>query len=102
MDNRNVSTIGIGEGIDYLGREFIAKLDEQTEQAIQAYTSLQAQGILSSATIDGITNEIKAKVSQLQNNFDTLAMQLKKDMGVSQENITMERTAIENELGQGR
>ena len=56
MDNKNVSTIGIGEGIDYLEKEFIKKLDENVNEIMATYSSLESQGILSSANINNITN----------------------------------------------
>ena len=100
-DNKNVSTLGIADGIEYLKNEFIAKLDEQTEEAINTYTQMQSQGTLSSANIDSITGEIKAKVTKLQNDFDDLANKLKQGMFLSQEEIESHRRDIENQLSNG-
>ena len=100
-DIKNVSTMGIADGIEYLKTQFIAKLDEQTEEAINTYTQIQAQGTLSSANIDSITGEIKTKVTNLQNDFDDLANKLKQGMFQSQEEIERHRSDIENQLSNG-
>lgn len=100
-DNKNVSTQAIADGIENLKKEFIATLDEQTEEAINTYTQMQSQGILSSANIDSITSEIKAKVTELQNDFDDLANKLKQSMLQSQEGIESQRHDIENQLSNG-
>ena len=100
-DIKNVSTMGIADGIEYLKTEFIAKLDEQTEEAINTYTQIQAQCTLSSANIDSITGEIKTKVTNLQNDFDDLANKLKQGMFQSQEEIERHRSDIENQLSNG-
>ena len=100
-DIKNVSTMGIADGIEYLKTEFIAKLDEQTEEAINTYTQIQAQGTLSIANIDSITGEIKTKVTNLQNDFDDLANKLKQGMFQSQEEIERHRSDIENQLSNG-
>ncbi len=101
MDNKNVSTLGIAEGIDYLEKEFIAVLDKNTEEAVDTYTKMQSSGALSSANIDSITNEIKGKVLKLQSDFDELSQRLKQGMFQSQEEIERHRNEIENQLGNG-
>lgn len=99
--NKNVSTLSIADGIDYLQSQFIATLDDQVSEAITAYTSIQSQGILSSANIDSITEEIKGRVTTLQSNFDSLSQRLKSGMFQSQEEIEAHRNAIESQLQQG-
>ncbi len=101
MDNKNVSTIGIGEGIDYLEKEFIAKLDENVDEIMATYGSLESQGILSSANINNITEGIKSRVNTLQSNFDTLAQSLKNGMFQSSDEIMAHRSEIENQMNQG-
>ena len=101
MDNKNVSTQGIEEGINYLEREFIGKLDEQIADIINSYDTLKAQGILSSENIDNLTAGIKAKIDKLQTDFTALADRLKKGMLESSETITANRTEIENEMTEG-
>ncbi len=101
MDNKNVSTLSIADGIDYLSTQFIAKLDDQTQEAVDTYTKMQSSGALSSANIDAITLEIKAKVTKLQNDFDDLSNKLKQGMFQSQEEIESHRSEIENQLSQG-
>ena len=99
MDNKNVSTIGIGEGIDYLEKEFIGKLDENVNQILASYMSLGA-GTLSSANIDQLVSEIRGKITELQNSFDSLASQLRTNMTQSSEAIATSRSNIENTLDQ--
>ena len=100
-ENKNVSTLGISEGIDYLEKEFIAVLDDNAGEAIDTYTKVQSSGALSSANIDSITNEIKGKVSKLQSDFDELSQRLKQGMFQSQEEIERHRNEIENQLSNG-
>ena len=101
MDNRNVSTQGIIEGIDYLEKQFIANLDTQVEEIISTYANMQSQGTLSSADIDNISAGIRAKISSLQNDFGMLASNLKNSMGESSETIAAERSAMEDQLNSG-
>ena len=68
-ESKVVSTIGIDEGIDYLSREFIAKLDDNVNTIIEQYSSLSMNGTLSSENIDGLVAGIKAKVNELQNSY---------------------------------
>lgn len=100
-DIKNVSTLGIADGIDYLQSNFINKLDENVQEAVNAYKNLQSQEILSSANIDSITSEIQAKVTQLQNDFDELGSNLKQGMFQSQEAIESHRSELENQLSNG-
>lgn len=100
-ESKVVSTIGIDEGIDYLSREFIAKLDDNVNTIIEQYSSLSMNGTLSSENIDGLVAGIKAKVNELQNSFDQLAQTLKTNMIQSSETIAANRSNIENTLNQG-
>lgn len=101
MDNRNVSTIGIGEGIDYIQQQFIAPLNEDVDEVISTYTQMQSQGSLSSANIDSIAQGIKSRITMLEDNFNTLAQNLKNNMFQSQEQIEAHRRDIENQMNQG-
>ncbi len=101
MDNKNVSTIGIGEGIDYLEKQFIGPLDEQTTEILNSYSALQSQGILSSANIDSITAGIKSRIDLLQSNFNELAANLKNNMFQSSEAISAHRSQIESQMNEG-
>lgn len=101
MDNKTVSTQAILDGMDYMKTNFIAKLDEQTEQAIQSYASLK-QGVLSSAVIDEIIAEIKGKVSQLQNNYNEVAESIRKDLSTTEELISQSNKNIQDTLTNGR
>ena len=100
MDNKVVSTIGIEEGINYLEKEFIAKLDDNVEEILQSYSSLKEQGILSSANIDTISSEIRGRIQGLQNEFDQVAQQLRTNMAQSSESIAASRSSMENTLSQ--
>ncbi len=98
MNNKNVSAIGIEEGINYLDKEFIAKLDENVDEILKSYSSFTEQGILSSANVDMLISEIKSKITTLQNDYDQLAQQIRTSMSQSSETITMNRSNIENTL----
>lgn len=98
--DRNVSTEAIQNGIEYLKIEFIGNLDSNVEDAIASYKSIQ-ENALSSATVDQITNEIQAKVRNLQTEFNELADKLKQGMFLSQEEIVNHRNALENQLSNG-
>lgn len=98
--DRNVSTEAIAEGIEQLKTEFIGNLDSNVEDAIASYKSIQ-ENALSSATVDQITNEIQAKVRNLQTEFNELADKLKQGMFQSQEEIVNHRTALERQLSNG-
>lgn len=98
MDNKNVSTISIQEGIDFLENQFIAKLDDNVQKIIDSYSKFSQQGILSSANIDDSIKEIKFKIRDLQHEFDQLAQKIKVSMSQSSENITTSRSNIENIL----
>ena len=100
VDSKVVSTIGIEEGIDYLSSQFIAKLDDNVTEIINQYSSLSANGTLSSENIDSLVAGIKAEVSKLQNNFDALSQKLKTNMSQSSETIATQRSNIENTLNQ--
>lgn len=99
-NSKVVSTIGIEEGIDYLSSQFIAKLDDNVNEIVEQYSSLSANGTLSSENIDNLVAGIKAEVNKLQNNFDELSQKLKANMSQSSETITSQRTDIENTLNQ--
>lgn len=101
MDSKTVSVQAILDGIDYLKVNFVAKLDEQTEQAIQSYTSLK-QGVLSSATIDSIIGEIKGKVTQLQNSYNEVADTIRKELSTSEGIISQSNKSILDTLNNGR
>ncbi len=101
MDNRNVSTQGIEEGINYLEKEFIGNLDDNVTSIIDSYSSLQQQGILSSQNIDDLTIGIKKRITQLQTNFTALADRLKRGMVESSETIAANRAEIENQMTEG-
>ena len=98
--DKNVSTEAIAEGIEYLKTEVIGNLDSNVENAIASYKNIQANA-LSSATVDQITNEIQAKVRNLQTEFNELADKLKQGMLQSQEEIVNYRNALENQLSNG-
>lgn len=98
--DKNVSTEAIAEGIEYLKTEVIGNLDSNVENAIASYKNIQANA-LSSATVDQITNEIQAKVRNLQTEFNELADKLKQGMLQSQEEIVNHRNALENQLSNG-
>ena len=98
--DKNVSTEAIAEGIEYLKTEDIGNLDSHIENAIASYKNIQANA-LSSATVDQITNEIQAKVRNLQTEFNELADKLKQGMLQSQEEIVNHRNALENQLSNG-
>lgn len=101
LDNRNVSTQGIEDGVNYLEREFISKLDDEVSEIINTYSNLQSQGILSSQNIDSLTTGIKGKITELQTNFSALADRLKHGMIESSEQIQASRTEIENQMTEG-
>ena len=98
MDSTVVSTIGIQEGIDYIRTQFIAKLDDNVDEIINKYSAMSTGGVLSSANIDQIALEIKAKITQLQNNFDNLAADLTRAMSQSSEEVATSRSTIENDM----
>ena len=95
-DSNVVSVIGIEEGINYIKTQFIAKLDDNVDEIINKYTAMTTGGVLSSANIDQIALEIKAKITQLQNNFDTLSAELTKAMAQSSEEVSTSTSTIEN------
>lgn len=99
MDNKNVSTISINEGIDYIEKELIAKLDDNVSQILASYQSL-GTGTLSSANIDEIVTEIRGKINELQESFDSLSQKIRTEMSQSSENIVTSRTNIENTMSQ--
>lgn len=100
-ENKIVSTLAIEDGIDYLEREVIAKLDEGADDAIKTVKDVQESGALSSANIDSITDEIRGKLLSLQSDFDELSQRLKQGMFQSQEEIERHRNEIENQLSNG-
>ena len=100
-NSKVVSTIGIEEGIDYLSSQFIAKLDDNVNEIVEQYSSLSANGTLSSENIDNLVTGIKAEINKLQNNFDELSQKLKTNMAQSSETIATQRADIENTLNQG-
>ena len=93
-----VSAIGIEEGINYLQSQFIAQLDENVNEVIEQYKSLQA-GALSSQNIDGLVAGINSQVTKLQSDFDDLASKIKTSMSQSTEAVTQGQANIESTLG---
>ena len=98
MNNKQVSVQSINESIDYLDKEFIAKLDENVSGVLQSYSEFKEKGILSSANIDELVIEIKAKITKLQKDFDDLAMNIKKTMTQSSEDIIIQSSNIEKTM----
>ena len=101
MNDKTISIQAILDGIDYLKSNFVAKLDEQTDQAIQSYTNLK-QGILSSANIDSIVNEIKEKVAQLQSNYNEVADTIRKELTTTEELVSQNTKNIMDTLSNGK
>lgn len=95
MDNKTVSTIAINESIDYMSTQLMAKLDDRTEQILGHFDELKSKGILTSANIDGLVAEVKNRMLTLQNDFDLLADNIKKNMATSGETIAANRDAIQ-------
>lgn len=93
-----VSAIGIEEGINYLQSQFIAQLDENVNEVIEQYKSLQA-GALSSQNIDVLVAGINSQVTKLQSDFDDLASKIKTSMSQSTEAVTQGQANIESTLG---
>ena len=100
-ETMNVSTIGIGEGIDYLRQNFISQLDVKTSEIVNNYKTLTSSGGLSSANIDSIVEGIKGRINKIEQDFDALAADLAKQMGQSQETVAAERSSTEDTLNRG-
>ncbi len=98
MNNKTVSVKSIQVSIDYLEKDLIAKLDENINEVVNTYKNLQEKEILSSANIDKLVLEIRAKITKLQNDFTELATDIKKTMVQSTEDITIQNSNIEKTL----
>lgn len=98
MDNRDVSVTAILEGVDYLKSQFVATLDEQAESAIGVYQQMMGQGTLSSGNIDTITQEIRGRIAAIQSNFNTLAVDLRRQLTESADVIAQGTKNIESSL----
>lgn len=101
MDNKEASVTAILEGVDYLKTQFDNHMTEETEQVNQAYDSLKAGG-LTSANIDEIFMEIKTKINNLKQEFETVETNIRNDLTTSAETIDTSTKNIVDTLNQGR
>lgn len=99
MSDKTVSIQAILDGIDYLKNNFIAKLDDQTQQAIDAYTNLNQS--LSSTAIDEVVAELKLKVENLQKSYNDIAEKIRVDLSASEEVIAQSSKNILDTLNNG-
>ena len=98
-NNSNVSTEAIEQAINHIRDEFMKKLKDDIQQIVDEYTTMIKNGTLSSATIDETISGVQRKITELQDNFETIATEITKNMTQSVEAITANRSNIENELG---
>ena len=71
MDRKEASVTAILEGVDYLKTQFNNHMTDETNQVNEAYDSLSAGG-LTSQRIDEIFGEIKTRINNLKQEFDTV------------------------------
>ena len=95
---KSVSAISIEDGINYLQSKFISQLDENVNDVVEQYKSLQS-GALTSQNIDTLVAGINNQIIKLQADFDELAGKLKTSMSQSSETGTQEQANIDDILG---
>ena len=100
MDSKQASKTAILEGIDYLKSQFTNRMNEQIMQVNQAYTSLSG-GALTSADIDSIVNDIKSRINKLQQDFENVEANIRRDLNTSADTIrsAMEQNTLPFPLG---
>ena len=100
MDSKQASKTAILEGIDYLQSQFTNRMNEQIMQVNQAYTSLSG-GALTSADIDSIVNDIKSRINKLQQDFENVEANIRRDLNTSADTIESGNANIKDILNQG-
>ena len=99
-DFKNVSTVNIEEGINYLKNQFIGNLDECVNEIVNQYSGL-FRGVLSSNNIDALVGGIKTEINKLQSSFDEIAAKYVTTMSTSAETIAQSTSNIESTLSRG-
>ena len=100
MDRKEASVTAILEGVDYLKTQFNNHMTDETNQVNEAYDSLRAGG-LTSRRIDEIFGEIKTRINNLKQEFDTVETNIRNDLTTSAETIDTADKNILDTLNQG-
>ena len=100
MDRKEASVTAILEGVDYLKTQFNNHMTDETNQVNEAYDSLRA-GCLTSQRIDEIFGEIKTRINNLKQEFDTVETNIRNDLTTSAETIDTADKNILDTLNQG-
>ena len=100
MDSKQASKTAILEGIDYLKSQFTNRMNEQIMQVNQAYTSLSG-GALTSSDIDSFVNYIKSRINKLQQYFENVEANIRRDLNTSADTIESGNANIKDILNQG-
>ena len=100
MDRKEASVTAILEGVDYLKTQFNNHMTDETNQVNEAYDSLRSGG-LTSQRIDEIFGEIKTRINNLKQEFDTVETNIRNDLTTSAETIDTADKNILDTLNQG-
>ena len=100
MDRKEASVTAILEGVDYLKTQFNNHMTDETNQVNEAYDSLKTGG-LTSQRIDEIFGEIKTRINNLKQEFDTVETNIRNDLTTSAETIDTADKNILDTLNQG-
>lgn len=100
MDRKEASVTAILEGVDYLKTQFNNRMTDETNQVNEAYDSLRTGG-LTSQKIDEIFREIKTRINNLKQEFDTVETNIRNDLTTSAETIDTADKNILDTLNQG-
>lgn len=98
MNNKTASKELILEGIEYLKQDFTNRMNMQVQEIDTEYTELKTRGYLTSANIDSIIMEIKGKINNLKEDFESVSAQITRDLQTTSEILESGQRGIESTL----
>lgn len=94
----NVSVEAMMEAVERVKNSYTAHINQEMEEAINTYKSLQQSGSLSSERLDEITRSLSSQISKLLGEFNELSSQIRSHLNEHAELISSQQSNLASQL----